>query len=253
MIADAKIADKWMETIIADFGTDHWYQLDGYFNGKTAPWLAAELDETEIKTAAERAADRHLAEAGACYEDCDVSCEWGPLTPDTYSACCTGSSCYDGCKMFDSVDAAQAGCVKDKSCSAITSSGKKWALRSGKTLQKSPKKGESSYLITNALACGRNKGPPGPPPPSPAADLVGWTERGVAAYTGLNRTDPEAIWSFQGWAFNSWTSDHQRDSIKSFIDATPKGKFNVIDMSVNGEGYWRRVTTQGNNLRHVTP
>lgn len=28
-----------METMIADFGTDHWYQLDGYFNGGTAPWM----------------------------------------------------------------------------------------------------------------------------------------------------------------------------------------------------------------------
>ena len=24
----AKIADEWMKTIIEDFGTDHWYQLD---------------------------------------------------------------------------------------------------------------------------------------------------------------------------------------------------------------------------------
>ena len=32
------IAGLWMETMIADFGTDHWYQLDGYFNGGTAPW-----------------------------------------------------------------------------------------------------------------------------------------------------------------------------------------------------------------------
>jgi hypothetical protein len=29
-------------------------------------------------------------------------------------------------------------------------------------------------------------------------------------------------------------SDQQRDSLKSFIDATPAGKFNVIDMSVSG-------------------
>jgi hypothetical protein len=26
-----KIADVWMKTLIEDFGTDHWYQLDGYF------------------------------------------------------------------------------------------------------------------------------------------------------------------------------------------------------------------------------
>ena len=34
-----KIAKLWMEQLTEDFGTDHWYQLDGYFNGGTAPWL----------------------------------------------------------------------------------------------------------------------------------------------------------------------------------------------------------------------
>ena len=44
------------------------------------------------------------------------------------------------------------------------------------------------------------------------------------------------MWSFQGWAFVGWSSQQQAQSLKSFIDATPKGKFNVIDMSVNGDG-----------------
>jgi hypothetical protein len=138
------------------------------------------------------------------------------------------------------VDAAKAACEADTHCSAITGGGKKWALRKSASLTKSPKKGESSYVITNANACGHTTGPPGPPPPHPPTDLPGWYERGVAAYTGLNRTDPEAIWSFQGWAFVGWNSEQQRDSLKSFIDATPKGKFNVIDMSVNGEGEWKK-------------
>jgi hypothetical protein len=29
-------------------------------------------------------------------------------------------------------------------------------------------------------------------------------KRGAAAYQGLNRTDPDAIWSFQGWAIIDW-------------------------------------------------
>ena len=37
--------------------------------------------------------------------------------------------------------------------------------------------------------------------PMPVPDDVMSYRRGVAAYTGLNRTDPDAIWSFQGWAF----------------------------------------------------
>ena len=43
-----------MKELIADFGTDHWYQLDGYFNGGTAPWLAAsEVDDANRVSAAE--------------------------------------------------------------------------------------------------------------------------------------------------------------------------------------------------------
>ena len=42
------------------------------------------------------------------------------------------------------------------------------------------------------------------------------------------------------WAFVGWSSEKQRDSLKSFIDATPQGKFNIIDMSVNGEGEWKK-------------
>ena len=72
---------------------------------------------------------------------------------------------------------------------------------------------------------------------NPAA---GWYERGVAAYTGLNRTDPEAIWSFQGWAFVGWKSVDQGDSLRGFVEATPEGKFVVIDMSTNGEGEWEK-------------
>lgn len=45
-----KIADLWMETLIADFGTDHWYQLDGYFDGGVAPWMMkAKIDHAKHK------------------------------------------------------------------------------------------------------------------------------------------------------------------------------------------------------------
>ena len=80
----AKIADLWMKEMIADFGTgkanvsvlgsvrysryntqdtnfsrfrsvfgttDHWWQLDGYFNGKTAPWLDSDVPQ-EVATEA---------------------------------------------------------------------------------------------------------------------------------------------------------------------------------------------------------
>eukprot|EP00656_Telonema_subtile_P011229 TRINITY_DN15534_c0_g1_i1.p1 TRINITY_DN15534_c0_g1~~TRINITY_DN15534_c0_g1_i1.p1 ORF type:complete len:866 (+),score=187.31 TRINITY_DN15534_c0_g1_i1:142-2739(+) len=33
-----KVADLWMQTLISDFGTDHWYQCDGFFLGQKPPW-----------------------------------------------------------------------------------------------------------------------------------------------------------------------------------------------------------------------
>ena len=63
---------------------------------------------------------------------------------------------------------------------------------------------------------------------------------GLPFSQGLNRTDPEAVWSFQGWAFIGWKSEAQGEFINGFVEATPKGKFNVIDMSVNGAGEWAK-------------
>ena len=33
------VATAWMNELLSSFGTDHWYQLDGYFDGGTAPWM----------------------------------------------------------------------------------------------------------------------------------------------------------------------------------------------------------------------
>lgn len=35
-----RIADKYMTTLIGDYGTDHWYEADGYFTAGRPPWLA---------------------------------------------------------------------------------------------------------------------------------------------------------------------------------------------------------------------
>jgi hypothetical protein len=41
------IADMWMTELIKDFGTDHYYQIDGYFNGGTAPWFQQRYDHED--------------------------------------------------------------------------------------------------------------------------------------------------------------------------------------------------------------
>jgi alpha-N-acetylglucosaminidase len=57
------VADAWMQTLIADFGTDNWYQCDGFFTGAKPPWLNA---------AAAREQDAMVADAVAI----------GPVQPD---------------------------------------------------------------------------------------------------------------------------------------------------------------------------
>jgi alpha-N-acetylglucosaminidase len=129
-----KIAKLWMEQITEDFGTDHWYQLDGYFNGGTAPWMENAMGEK-------------------------------PSSP-------TENMIQGG---FEDVD----------------------------------------------------------------HDVMAY-RRGQKAFEGLNQTDPDAIWSFQGWAFIGWNTPDKAAFMKGFVDAVPKGRFVIIDMSTNGEGEWKK-------------
>lgn len=187
-----------------------WYQLDGYFNGGTAPWYSAEEAETATDVVST-----------------DPNCTFGAEQASTYLAGCPSK----GCNGYATLADAEAACLKESDCGGVTMEPKggknPYQTRAGDTPQPSPT-GESSWVITNVNEC------------RALEDLPGWMERGAAAYMGLNRTDPEAIWSFQGWAFIGWSSQQQAESLKSFIDVTPEGKFNVIDMSTNGEGEWKK-------------
>lgn len=119
-----EVADVYMNTLIESFGTDHWYQLDGYFNGATAPWMSKQPTESHY----------------------------------------TDSTSHD----------------------------------------------ESWFL------------------------------RGKAAYEGLNRTDPQAVWSFQGFSFIGWSNEEQARALRGFIDAVPKDHFVILDMSYSGPGEWTK-------------
>ena len=237
-----KIADVWMETIIADFGTDHWYQLDGYFNGGTAPWLSAGAeDDGSEQTAADSSAGLHQnAEpiafiAGSTVEpsvDGAPACTWSGEEQGYIAT----PACHP-CKEWPTANQAKDMCNGTPGCGGITSTrstkgkdGTAWVLRAGNKLLKSSDH-EVSYVITNNAACH---------PYEPIVTDPMWVKRGAAAYTGLNRTDPDAIWSFQGWAFVGWNSNQQGGFIKSFVESTPAGKFSIVDMSPDGDGEWQK-------------
>jgi len=129
-----RIADLYMKILLREFGTDHWYQLDGYFNGGTAPWVASKQQTSKT-------------------------------TPQF---------------------------TEDSS-------------------------GKSDFPHDND-----------------------WYQRGRAVYTGLTRSDPDAIWAFQGFSFIDWSSQEQGQALKGFVDAAPPGKFVVMDMSYTGGGEWQK-------------
>jgi hypothetical protein len=67
-----------------------------------------------------------------------------------------------------------------------------------------------------------------------------WYLRGKAAYEGLNRTDPDAHWMYQGFAFVGWETQEQASYVKGFVDSAPHGKFVVIDMGYTPDGEWQK-------------
>jgi len=67
-----------------------------------------------------------------------------------------------------------------------------------------------------------------------------WYRRGKAAYAGLNRTDPDAHWMYQGFAFVDWKTKEQASYVKGFVDSVPHGKFIVIDMAYSPSGEWQK-------------
>ncbi len=237
-----KIADMWMKQICSDFGcVDHIYQLDGYFSGGTAPWavqgVGAAGSPGALAAAKERGSVRDFwAKHGPKKPVVDrdaldlPNCTWSTIQNDTYLADCD----ITNCASYPTVQQAMTACIADWECGGITSQAggqAPWELRQSNTPAGSPSN-EATYYITNLAAC---RGPAPPITPDPV-----WMERGAAAYMGLNRTDPDAVWSFQGWAIVGWNSWSQGSSMRGFVDSVPAGKFLVIDMSVNGEGEWQQ-------------
>ena len=121
-----------MQTLVEDFGTDHWYQLDGYLNGGTAPWMDARSDlqsaQVRIDSIFNSLVIRFIQinSSHLCGQTAALTAH--PALADTLAATSSGMS---------------------------------------------------------------------QEPPPVVVDDEAWYRRGVAAYTGLNRTDADAVWSFQ--------------------------------------------------------
>lgn len=239
----ARIADLWMQTLCADFGCSPTQpmQLDGYFDGGTAPWKIQGVGDSvpprgkalPSPPAANQPPPQPRSLAGAA--TALPACVFSAAQPNTYLAGCDATNCA----AYGTLADAQAACLADVTCGGVTQSagGKAhYELRQGDVPQTSPD-GETSWYVTNAAACR-------PPPPPVTPDPV-WRERAVAAYAGLTRTVPNATWYFQGWAIVHWTTWQQASQFSGFVDAVPHGRFVVTDMSEDGSGEWRQWSNAG--------
>jgi hypothetical protein len=153
-----------------------------------------------------------------------------------------------GCLQFESLADAQAACEVTATCNAVsflpnaTGAGAAGAAAGRykifkKNVVQHPPAGSgitATWLMSNNLLC-RDFGVD--------SDTLG---RGRAGYAGIARTDPDAIWAWQGYAIGvaGWSLFYQPtpwglSQLRGFTTAAPKGKFLLIDMSANGIGQWR--------------
>lgn len=183
-----EVADAWMKQIMTDFGTDHVWQMDGFFAGGTG-WGVEELVEA----------------VGVV-----INCTWSAARNSTYLKGCAEGAAHTprqapgvSCKPnFDSLSEAQAACVSSKwaDCTGVTYQFGVYQLRAGSEFLHQPagKEGlSSSWLITDPVQC-KGESPPAPPPgPLPAIDPV-WLARAKGAYGAVARADgPVARWILQ--------------------------------------------------------
>jgi hypothetical protein len=219
----AKLADEYMRRLIAEFGTDHYYQADGFFNSKKGPWLDSDSnDDRRYQTAALQEAvtrpackfsgalnmTHHLRNINKYVDQNSglteiylhfvrpilILMSWS-----RYIKNCPGAT-PNNCKpyMHKTLGDAQSACAALDTCGGVTLQRGEYSLRAHyKTTPAPPKEPSTSWLITNPT-CHPPPAPP-PPPPPPPSDMPAYkaaAAHSAAAYAGLTRTDPKAVWVY---------------------------------------------------------
>ena len=223
-----RVADAWMKQIIADFGSDHVWQMDAFFGNGTG-WGADEpgLPPCEWSAPAPNAYLKGCArEAGFT---APAHCPSHAVLADAKAACASGE--YSDCHGLTGRNCTGAGaCVR-------------YELRAGaKLISVPPSDREVAYVMTNAAACLPNKWDL---PPDPV-----YLARAQAAYGAIARADgPTARWVYQAWALHvrgsgmSPPSPTTLSRLHGFSTAAPPGQFILLDMDQQGRGQWK--TWQG--------
>ena len=208
--AFARVAALWMQTLLADFGTDHYYAADGFFHNGTG-W-------GEVREGAP-------PPAPSSPPALPPQCAYGPATPG-YLKGCAGTS--GPCPAQPTLLAAQAACAANAACSGVTLERGAFQLRAGATVLAAAGANETSWLLLEAGACHGAAVAPDP----------AWLARGVGAYSALAAADPLAVWVWQGWALS--VGSMTMAQLAGFAAAPPNAsRFLVLDMSSQGKGQWQ--------------
>lgn len=229
-----KVADAWMSQVLADFGSDHVWQMDGFFaNGSS--W-------------------------GALPETPPVACKWSSAMMNTYLLGYVHGVPLEYPTLAEAkIECAAAANIAN--CGGVVSRNDgrgPFELRAGtKPLPVPAADGESSYVLLNRNQC------------APPTSTLIWRNRSAAAYGAVARADgPTARWIYQGYALGIGDgglgparAPGALDRLHSFTAPIPEGQFILLDMSAHGDGefkqwdgqwgvpfIWTALHTYGGNL-----
>eukprot|EP00039_Didymoeca_costata_P009204 m.121502 g.121502 ORF g.121502 m.121502 type:complete len:868 (-) comp14399_c0_seq4:356-2959(-) len=205
------LSDTYMQDLVATFGTDHFYQADGFFSHKSGPWASSANEIDSINGEA---------------------CQYSAVINMTYiKGCTTGSN---RCEEYNTLAEAQAKCDKEMNCGGITLQRGTYQTRSARETTPSPSNEPSvSWLITNDC-----HGPPPPPPSPPQPDHDAFLHS-QAAYHGLTRTDPQAVWVYQTWIWRGFNED-KLSFLLGWLEAVPPSKHLLLDQTAEYIPLWSR-------------
>jgi hypothetical protein len=213
-----RVADKWAAQIIEDFGSDHVWQMDGFFANGSSWGVDVALEAPP------------------------VPCHWSEPKKNTYLA----GYVHGASVSFPTLAEAKAACIDPKNirtCGGVVSrrNGAAFEIRAGlKPIPTPPSNQEASYVILNRAEC--------TPVPDTPPDTSMWRNRSAAAYGAVARADgPAARWIYQGYALGiasgglgPQSDPYSLGRLHSFTAPIPEGQFILLDMSAHGDGEWRQ-------------
>jgi hypothetical protein len=252
------IADAWVKNVIADFGSDHVWQMDSFFadgsswgaipQGFTAEIQVAEPVKYKISDAGRNGIVESTASLGLAPGL--PPCVWSAAINNTYlagyvapSGTCEVPPCRATLVSLPTLAEAKAACLNAtyrENCGGIVSrrSTTAFELRAGPTPIHVPASDdEASYVVTNKAEC----------IVQPNHTAI-WHNRSAAAYGAVVRADgPSARWIYQGYALKvggGLGSTHV-GALKAFTSSVPQGQFIMLDMDAEGAGQWRNKGWKG--------